>query len=53
MKAQTTVYVPASLHRRAKVKAVRDGTNLSTVTERLWSMWLKGEIKLEEPTPVS
>lgn len=42
-----TIYLPASLRRRVRVKAAREGVSLTSVAEQLFERWVKGQIKLE------
>jgi hypothetical protein len=44
---KTTVRTPLPLHKAAKIKAIREGTNISEVIRAFLYLWVKGEV----PTP--
>jgi hypothetical protein len=45
---RTTLYIPASLRRAARVKAIRLDTSLSAVIRELLERWLAGELKIRQ-----
>ena len=47
METKTTLRLPQSLLREARVKAVRQGLSLSEVIRRLLRLWLSGQVEAE------
>lgn len=46
---RTNLVMPLDVFRKARGKAITEGSNLSTVVVALLQMWLAGEIELSEP----
>lgn len=47
METKTTLRLPQSLLREARVKAVREDLSLSEVIRRLLRLWLSGQVEAE------
>lgn len=47
METKTTVRLPASMLREARIKAIREGLSLSEVLRRLLRLWLRGKVALD------
>jgi len=43
---KTTVRMPLSLHKAARIRAIEEGTTLSDVIRELLRRWVDGEIEL-------
>jgi len=45
---RTVINVPQETFQRARIKALREGTNVSEVIRRLLARWVAGEVRLTE-----
>jgi plasmid stability protein len=44
---RTVINVPQETFQRARIKAVREGTNVSEVIRHLLARWVSGEVRLD------
>ena len=45
---KTTIEIPETLYRRVKSKSALDGQPIRAVTQRLYELWLDGQVDLGE-----
>jgi len=45
---KTTIELPDALYRRVKAKSSLDGQPVRAVTQRLYELWLEGQVSLDE-----